>query len=268
MTKYLDQLRVKFRDDGVVHLPQLFKGSEIARLGDALDYARNNPSPMARETKDEQGNTVFFTDFFTYKKNGLIRSILKDKEFTDLVAAITNARDLRLFHDHILIKNGLAPETPWHQDRPYYLVDGPISFSVWMTPDVVPDTESLAFIRGSHSLGREFAPVSFDDGQVIGGDTAFEELDELEIERLSLNGVLTFSLQPGDALLFDNRIVHKALRSQELANRRALSIRFVGEGAFLTERVVNPTPPFHRMGLRIAEGKPVPDAWFPRVADL
>ena len=137
-----------------------------------------------------------------------------------------------------------------------------------MTPDFVPIPESLAFIRGSHALNREFAPVSFDDGDVIGSNASFEQLTSMEIESMSRAGVLTFSLQPGDGLMFDNRIIHKAMRGNVQANRRALSIRFVGEGAFLTEKVVNPTPPFHRMGLRVIEGKPVPDAWFPRVNSI
>lgn len=263
-----ESLREVFGRDGVVLLAGLFKGDCINRLISALEFARDNPSPMARETKDSDGNTIFFTDFFTYKKNSIIRSILQDRDFTDLIAEISAANELRLFHDHILIKTGDAPETPWHQDRPYYLVDGPISFSVWMTPDYVPVSESLAFIRGSHALNREFAPVSFDDGGVIGSNASFEQLTSIEFESMSRAGVLTFSLQPGDGLMFDNRIIHKAMRGNVQANRRALSIRFVGEGAFLTEKVVNPTPPFHRMGLRVVEGKPVPDVWFPRVDSI
>jgi ectoine hydroxylase-related dioxygenase (phytanoyl-CoA dioxygenase family) len=179
---------------------------------------------------------------------------------------VSGATELRLFHDHVLIKTGDAPETPWHQDRPYYLVDGPISFSVWITPDQVPLSESLAFIRGSHALGREFAPVNFNNGEIIDQDNNnFEHLNIKEIEELAQLGVLTFSLSPGDGLMFDNRIIHKAMRGNDEANRRALSIRFVGDGAFMTARVINPTPPFHRMGLRIQEGKPVTDVWFPRV---
>lgn len=264
----IEDIRETFRRDGVVILPGLFKGEKLQKLSSALDYARNNPSPMARETKDSDGNTIFFTDFFTYKKNSEIRSILQDMDFTNLLSQISGATELRLFHDHVLIKTGDAPETPWHQDRPYYLVDGPISFSVWMTPDVVPVSESLAFIRGSHALNREFSPVSFDDGKVIGQRAEFEQLTPEEVENIAQAGVLTFSLQPGDGLMFDNRIIHKAMRGVQQANRRALSIRFVGDGAFLTEKVVNPTPPFHRMGLRVKEGKPVPDAWFPKIDSI
>ena len=263
-----ESLQEVFVRDGVVLLSGLFEGDYINRLSSALEFARDNPSPMARETKDREGNTIFFTDFFTYKKNLIIRSILQDRDFTDLIAQVSGANELRLFHDHILIKTGDAPETPWHQDRPYYLVDGPISFSVWMTPDFVPVSESLAFIRGSHGLNREFAPVSFEDGGVIGSNASFEQLTSTEIESMSRAGVLTFSLQPGDGLMFDNRIIHKAMRGNVQANRRALSIRFVGEGAFLTENVVNPTPPFHRMGLRVLEGQPLPAAWFPRVDSI
>lgn len=262
-----DQLSLadQFQFDGVVPLLGVFK-HRITDLEEALKFAQENPSPMASYIRDDAGDVTFFTDFFTYRRNTIIDSLLRDSELIRHVSDVVKTKELRLFHDHILVKQGAAPETPWHQDRPYYLVDGPISFSVWITPDYVPLEESLNFIRGSHRTGREFSPVAFKDGQLIDSTASFENLDEQEIARMSRNGVLSFNLEPGDALLFDNRVLHKGARGLKPASRRALSLRYVGDGAFLTEKFVNATPPFNRMGLRITHGAELPDTWFPVIA--
>lgn len=260
-------LASQFQSDGVVPLHGIFR-QRVLELEAAIKHAQEHPSPMASAIQDESGNVTFFTDFFTYKKNPIIDTLVRDRELVETVKKVVHSRELRLFHDHILVKRGEAPETPWHQDRPYYLVDGPISCSVWITPDYVPLEESLNFIRGSHRTGLEYSPVAFKDGQIISSESSFRELDDQEIARLSRNGVLSFSLEPGDALLFDNRVLHKASRGLQPASRRALSIRYVGDGAFLTERFVNATPPFNRMGLRVSEGATLPDVWFPKVSEV
>lgn len=264
MKNRLVELNRSFAEDGVVLLKSIFI-DQVRLLESSISTAVQNPSPMARNTKDQHGQVVFFSDFFTYHKNNAIWNIATDETLVKTVANIAGSKTLRLFHDHILVKSGMAPETPWHQDRPYYLVDGPISCSLWLTPDFVPVKESLHFMRGSHKNGVEYMPVSFDKSELLGEDENFTILNDDELARLEKYGVLSFSLEPGDGLLFDNRIVHKAARSDQPASRRALSIRYLGDGANLTTRFVNATPPFNKLGLKVVEGGDLPEAWFPSV---
>jgi ectoine hydroxylase-related dioxygenase (phytanoyl-CoA dioxygenase family) len=43
------------------------------------------------------------------------------------------SRQVRLFHDHLLVKEpGTRQRTPWHQDQPYYNVEGFDNCSMWM----------------------------------------------------------------------------------------------------------------------------------------
>ena len=44
--------------------------------------------------------------------------------------------------------------TPWHQDQPYYCVDGADTVSLWIPLDVVPRERTLEFVGGSHSWGK------------------------------------------------------------------------------------------------------------------
>ena len=63
------------------------------------------------------------------------------------------ARQVRLYHDHLLVKEpGTRQPTPWHQDQPYYNVDGRQTCSVWMPVDPV-----AASRRSSSSPARTSA---------------------------------------------------------------------------------------------------------------
>jgi ectoine hydroxylase-related dioxygenase (phytanoyl-CoA dioxygenase family) len=72
-------------------------------------------------------------------------------------------------------------------------------------------------------------------------------------------------MEPGDAMVFNHRTLHKAYPNNAGIIRQALSLRFLGDGAHLTTQVINATPPFDRMGLKYNDGDPIPENWFPRL---
>jgi ectoine hydroxylase-related dioxygenase (phytanoyl-CoA dioxygenase family) len=84
----------------------------------------------------------------------------KNKEFKDcifnssgaqIVAEATNSKSAQIFHEHIFIKEpGTYKETPWHQDMPYYCVDGNDTGSFWIPLDEVDNKNNLKLIIGSH----------------------------------------------------------------------------------------------------------------------
>ncbi|MGH3196298.1 MAG: phytanoyl-CoA dioxygenase family protein [Streptosporangiaceae bacterium] len=49
--------------------------------------------------------------------------------------------------------------TPWHQDQPYYNVDGP-GVSAWIAVDPVPEDGCLELLAGSHR-GPRLMPRTF-----------------------------------------------------------------------------------------------------------
>ena len=65
------------------------------------------------------------------------------------------AETARLFHDHVLVKEaGSAEPSPWHQDQPYYCVDGDQNVSFWIPVDPVGRESTLEFVAGSHASGH------------------------------------------------------------------------------------------------------------------
>ena len=54
-------------------------------------------------------------------------------------ALLMGSRSVRLFHEHVLVKEPNADvPTPWHHDQPYYCVDGDQNVSMWIALDAVP----------------------------------------------------------------------------------------------------------------------------------
>ena len=68
-----------------------------------------------------------------------------------MAARLTGSRQVRLYHDHMLTKEpGTRQPTPWHQDQPYYNVDGLQNVSFWIPVDPVSRAATLEFAAGTH----------------------------------------------------------------------------------------------------------------------
>lgn len=256
------KIREELQIDGVALIPNFINNNALFLVKNAIQFARDYPSPFGREIKNNV--SVFFHDFWTYRRNKYIGKILGLSEFKDTLSRIINIHELRFFHDHILYKSPGADPTPWHHDRPYYLVDGPDNFSIWITPDSVSEDHSLAFICGSHLLPNEYAPVSFENSMVMGSFDGLLELRDSDIPILSRRGIKVFRMLPGDAVIFNNKTLHKSLASSSTEIRTALSLRFITDNSWLTKKFINAAPPFHKMGMIYEEGDKCSDKWFPK----
>jgi Phytanoyl-CoA dioxygenase (PhyH) len=134
-----------------------------------------------------------------FRRDGAIvlRDVLSAEHLDLLAAGIERVRaepsDLaigedfptRLFHDHVLVKEpGTTARTPWHQDQPYYCIDGAQNVSFWIPLDPVPRESTLEFVAGSHAPGTWFMPRSFVQGTAMVFDEgALEEVPDVEADR-------------------------------------------------------------------------------------
>ena len=133
------------------------------------------------------------------------------------------SRTARLHHDHLLVKEpGTTLRTPWHQDQPFYNVDGCDTVSLWIPLDPVPRESTLEFVAGSHASRTWYMPRSFfDDRALVFDDGTFEEVPDVEADR-SAHAILGWALEPGDAVAFNMLTLHAAAGSRN--RRRAFSV--------------------------------------------
>lgn len=261
MIKGIENYSKKLFEDGFVYIPSLLDPSEIDLLITAIESNMTNPSPFARVMESEQKGK-FFMDFNSWKRLPLVNQVCRLPKLVDLVTKLTNSQKCWFFHDHVLVKDKNAAATPTHHDRPYYIFKGDLNLSVWMTPDHVPNNSGLIFYKKSHKLNKLFMPKSFVSGSNIAEkpQQEFELMSEDVIKNLE---AVDFDMKPGDALVFFNNTIHASHPHHCENRRRALSVRYLLDGASLTKKYVNATPPFDRMGVKVAEDAPIPENFFP-----
>ena len=258
------EYRDKLFTDGYVHVKQLLKGEGLELLVKAINANMEKPSPFGRSNIGDSTDGQFFMDFNNWKRIPEIKELCYRSEIVDLVTQITNSNKCWLFHDHVLVKSGKAPATPTHQDLPYYVAKGDLNLSVWITANNVSKDSGLFYYSGTHKLKQLYMPKSFIDGKDIEANDNFDIIDDNTFKDYPKH---SFDMEAGDAIIFFHNTVHGAHPHNSEEPRRALSIRYLLDGATLTKKYINATPPYDRMGLKIEEDAPIPENFFPLVTN-
>ena len=164
-----------------------------------------------------------------------------------------NSKSSRFFHDHVLVKEpGSSIKTPWHQDKPYYCVDGKQSVSFWIALDDISKEGCLECISGSHLSNILHKPKRFN------GNDLYENDNSIEVPDINANRndykILSWEIKAGDAIAFDFRTLHGASENVNKLNRRRIfSARVVGDDAFFVDRGGKGSPPFENIKLKTGE---------------
>lgn len=250
-----------FQRDGVVLLPGLL-ADHVAALQEAVALNMANPSPFERTYKPDDGSAAFFQDFCNWPRIAGYRDAVLGSPMAHVAAQLMGSGRARIFHEHVLVKEpGNSIVTPWHQDQPYYLVEGRQSVSFWVPLDPVPREIAIEYVAGSQTWGRDFRPQRFDGTSLYAGDTA-EAVPNVEARRDELT-ILGWAMQPGDAVAFDFRTLHGAPANTTRNRRRAVSFRWVGDDARFAKRLGRTSPPFPH--LTYEDGAPFEGPDFPVV---
>lgn len=248
-----------FQRDGAIKLTGIFTDwVEVIRDGIARNMSE--PGPYASENAVVEGR--FFDDYCNWTRIPEFQRVIEASNAGRIAAKVMASRRVQFFHDHVLVKEAATPKpTPWHQDGPYYFIDGEQTVSFWIPVDPVREN-TLRFIAGSHRWSRMVRPVSWAD------DSDFYEAGEwIPVPDPDAHPkdfkVLEWSMDPGDAVLFHYKTVHGARGNQSTSRRRALSLRFFGDDARFVERISRTSPPFPGHGMR--NGDQLRSDWFPFV---
>ena len=236
-----------FRADGAVCLRGLFAGwVESLRAGVERNMAA--PSADVRLYQGERGGR-FFGDYCNWDRIPEYRAFIFESPAAAVAAQLMGSRSVRLFHEHVLVKEPNADvPTPWHHDQPYYNVDGAQTCSLWIPLDHVPRNTSPEFVAGSHRWGKFFRPDRFNGTALNEGDD-LEPVPDIDGHRGDYR-ILGWAMEPGDAVAFSYLTLHGAPANLQAANRRrAFSLRVVGDDARWAQRKGATSPPFRNVKL-------------------
>ena len=250
-----DEIKAFQRDGAVVVRGVFADWVDVMAEGIAQNIAE--PGEYASENAVTQGR--FFDDYCNWTRIAPFEDVVRNSPAAELAAIAMQSRTAQFFHDHVLVKEPGTPKpTPWHQDAPYYFVEGSQTVSIWIPLDPVREA-SLRFIAGSHKWDKMVRPVSWaDDSDFYAGDIEWMPVPDPDDAE-----VLEWAMEPGDAVLFDYRTAHGARGNASQTRRRALSLRWVGDDARFVQRPGRTSPPFPGHGMM--PGDRLREDWFPVV---
>ena len=258
---YLSQNQIdNYQNYGAIIIKDIFK-DWIKPLRSGFQKVLDNPSQHGRENVNENEGR-FFEDYCNWERIEEFKDCIFNSPAAQIVAEATNSKSIQIFHDHLFIKDpGTNKETPWHQDMPYYCVDGNDTGSFWIPLDEVNKENNLKLILGSHKWQKLLRPTKWSNNQPwYQDDSMFMSLPQIkEFEK----DLLIPDLKLGDAVLFNFKTVHSSTGNNSSKSRRAFSIRFIGDDVTFVEREGPTSPPFD--GINLKSGDQMRDDWFPKV---
>jgi ectoine hydroxylase-related dioxygenase (phytanoyl-CoA dioxygenase family) len=253
----------EFRAKGATVVRALFSPEQVALVERGIERNLADPGPLFKVASRDDDPGRFVEDFCNWQRIDEFREVAFSSQAADVAGALMGSREVRLFHDHVLVKEpGTQQPTPWHQDQPYYNVDGVQNCSMWMPVDPVAPESTLEFLAGSHLRGW-LMPRTFMDHQAKWfPEGTLEELPDVEAHRDDVE-ILGWALEPGDAVFFHMLTLHHAYGVPGARRRRAFSLRFLGDDAVHAPRPWQTSPPFDGLEDELADGAQMEHDLFP-----
>lgn len=246
-------------------------GATVLRgvFGDWMDtlragVARNlaEPSADVKIYQGKDGAGRFVGDYCNWQRIPEYKDFIFNSNAAAIGKALMGSSSVRLFHEHVLVKEpGADVPTPWHQDQPYYCVDGTDTVSLWIPLDRVPRERTLEFVAGSHAWGKYFRPERFNKTALNEND-GLEPVPDIDGNRGAFE-VIGWALEPGDAVAFNYMTLHGApANTSKAEQRRAFSLRLIGDNVRFARRDgINTSPPFR--GVKLNHGDVMDAPEFP-----
>jgi ectoine hydroxylase-related dioxygenase (phytanoyl-CoA dioxygenase family) len=207
----------------------------------------------------------FLSDICMAQSVPEIRDFVLNGPAASIAARLLRSRRINFWADTLWVKDGgTAKRTRWHQDQPFFWVDGRQMCVIWWPLDPVARADSLELVRGSHRWGKWFAPELSRKGHDLyrDGEGAFERMPDIGAhpDRYEIR---SWALTPGDCIVFHGSTVHGAPGNSGAQRRRAISTIWMGDDARYAERPSPGRPHFHGHDLTV--GDPMDSGYFPRV---
>jgi len=254
-----------FRRDGAVCIRGLLNAAELRELDDGIEANLAAPSPRAKIASRPDDPGRFFEDFCNWQHIAAYRRFITDSPLAHLAQRLVGSQTVRLYHDHLLVKEpGTRQRTPWHQDQPYYNIEGLQTVSMWIPIDAVPRASTLEFVAGSH-LGPWLMPRTFMDRQAKWfPEGSLADLPNIEADREAFP-IIGWEVAPGDFVCFHMLTLHAAAGFAGPGRRRVFSLRFLGDDVRHAPRRWATSPEFPGLADELAAGAPMEHALFPKL---
>ncbi|OJY27145.1 MAG: phytanoyl-CoA dioxygenase [Rhodobacterales bacterium 65-51] len=247
-----------YQTEGVVLVRGLW-ADWVEDLRAGVERNMAEPGPYAAENLKPGEGGRFFDDYCNWDRIPEFERVIRESAVAEVAAKLMASDRVQMFHDHVLVKEpGTSKPTPWHQDGPYYFVEGQQTVSFWSPLDPVREA-SLRCVAGSHRWEKEVLPTRWlAETSFYPDSEKYMPVPDPDAEGMP---VREWQMEPGDAVAFNYRTLHGARGNNAATRRRAFSLRLVGDDACYVERPGRTSPPYP--GHEMQPGQRLREDWFP-----
>ena len=266
------EIREQYAKDGVVFLKQALHPEWLMLAEMGLQRVMNN----TLQTKHlfYAGEPEEFVETVrNFEVTPEIQRLLYDSPIADMIGKLIGSDNIWLYSDEFFIKDGgECGRTPWHQDMPYFPMEGTQVASMWISLDPLTKEECLETIPGTHLTTRY---DGFNPAEVAKDPTLpyygvdLPPLPDIEAERDKWP-IQSWPIEPGDVILLHPGVLHGGGPTLPGSRRRAITVRLYGDDIiYATRPPTMPTSPMTPgLSQQLKPGDPLRSPWYPRLRPL
>ncbi len=223
----------QYQRDGAILLKGILTPEERQLLEQGVEESYTNPGKRATRASDQAGEGETFLETFPALRSPSLQQLLDVGRIPEIAARMMRAPSAQLILDQIFYKQkGRIIPTPWHQDTPYLKVRGDDMVRVWVTADYSPKELTLKIVRGSHRWnviydprlggGQNEALKKSNEGKMLSLSNRTADAPVVpDIDRYADSfDILSWDVEPGDALVFNGNMLHSAGGADNHPTRR------------------------------------------------
>jgi ectoine hydroxylase-related dioxygenase (phytanoyl-CoA dioxygenase family) len=238
-----------FQEHGYLLIEDFYSKEEIAAYREALQQARESESVLSFVHNQGGPYSMYEQKVNLWRDYPKIRELTFDPRRAAMVRQLTGAAQVRLFHDHYLIKPAKdSRASSWHQDQPVWPMSefGPVN--CWIPfQDVTVHNGAMAYVPGSHRWGT----VKFKTDR--GADTI-----EVEGKSPEETKVVPIPMKAGSFLFHSGFTLHYAYPNRSDQPRFAMTVIYLPDWCTYNGRNHPVTD-----GLNLEVGQPFEHELFP-----
>jgi len=246
-----------YHRDGVVPLRGMFDKDWIELLNKGLDANCKSPTERSRIwNKDASGHTMFY-DTLAWREIEEYKKFIFNSPAAKICGQLMNSKTVNFFFDAIFVRSpGTKFESPWHQDEPYWSIEGYDACTLWMPLVPVEQKNCLSFVPGSHLFKSIFNQKNFGEltgnpkDQVDFSKVADEKFPDINADPKRF-GVVSWEMQPGDCIAFNGRTMHGGSgKLDNESNLRVFTTKWLGDDARIKFRNYGMDPDFSSLMIK------------------
>jgi len=223
----------EFDEKGVTCVRQAVSPAEVDVLRREVDTIMTLGTTSMRNHTERNNGTQgrFVATFNSWKDRPELGAFCRTSRVPELVASLTGSDRVNFYFDQAFVKEpGTVDPTPWHADQPFWPILGKKVVTVWIALDrVTKDSGAVEFVGGSHKWNRWFQSKAFSGENDLTRNEKFEEMPDIEGNRDQYD-IISWDMEPGDALVFSAMTLHGAPgNASSERRRRGLALRYTGD---------------------------------------